>query len=218
MNKIISKLKVKNAKLRKIIYIIIIALAVIVGAAVIFWPRPGQFISSAQQDLADKNSAAATSTIKKGLYFYPHNKELKLLLAQTYFSDKKYQEAINGYQQLVQGETTAETLNAMANAYRDNNDIQSAKQYYRQAIELNPQFVKPYINLATILNSEHEYSQSIELLEAGQKAGAGSEVVRLLAITYQRNQNPQSARLTLQSWLANNPDDKNAQNLLTELN
>lgn len=113
----------------------------------------------------------------------------------------------------------AAVFNNLGNVYRDLGEIDNAIKVYRQAIELDPTFINPYVNLANIqLYSQNNPDAAIETYKQALGSLPGDEQIELLlGLAYEHKGDKSSAKQTYEAILVRNPDNAAAKANLERL-
>ncbi len=105
--------------------------------------------------------------------------------ADTLYELKRYGEAVNEYQSAIRsGAQDAGVLNNLANAYyrtgmRENRD--RAIEYYRKAIEKEPNWPDAYAGLANVLRVQHKMTESQQAVEKALQLAPNSSLAHSVA-------------------------------------
>jgi predicted Zn-dependent protease len=106
-----------------------------------------------------------------------------------------FDQALPHIQQSVKMNPYSANVNDLGVVYQHKGDIQKAKKYYTQAINLKPALLSPYINLATILVLYDDPKEAIPLIK-NQLIKSHSDVSRfwvLLAVAEYKSHNQDAA-------------------------
>jgi Flp pilus assembly protein TadD len=86
-------------------------------------------------------------------------------LGFTYLQEEKYPEAIEAYAKAGTYSKDSQTLNTLANAYRDNGQFAEAEAAYLEAIALNPNVSLSIVNLTYMYMQQQQTDKAKSLLE-----------------------------------------------------
>jgi len=122
-------------------------------------------------------------------------------------------EAKERYERALRIREDATTYNNLANAQRDLGNYNDAIDAYKKAINANPKLVNPYTNLANIqMYSLNKTDDAIDTYRQALKEIPNDPNVQvLLALAYEKKGDIPSAKQTLKSAQAANPEDKTIQ-------
>lgn len=88
-------------------------------------------------------------------------------LALAYYNLGYYEDARAVYEVLLAVEDTALIRNRLGNVLRDSGDLKGAEEAYRQAVQIDPAFPAPYVNLAELLWRSRRDQEAVAILEQG---------------------------------------------------
>ncbi|MDJ0555554.1 MAG: tetratricopeptide repeat protein [Microcoleaceae cyanobacterium MO_207.B10] len=91
----------------------------------------------------------------------PIDIETYMGLAETYINQKKWQQAITISQQIVQIKPEPKAYKIIGNALQAMGKLQEALDWYKKALEIQPDFVEVYANLGTIFAQQRQWEQAI---------------------------------------------------------
>jgi len=113
----------------------------------------------------------------------------------------------------------ATVQNNLGNTYRDQGNFTAAVTAYRKAIALNPKLINPYTNLANIqIYSLNKIDDGIATYKAAlRQLPTNPQLQVLLALAYEQKGDKASAKQTLLTAQATNPNDKTIQQNLSRL-
>ncbi len=98
----------------------------------------------------------------------PNSPELYYNFGQSLYTAKRYLEAIEMWQMATriapQSETAAKSFNNIGSIYSGLNRINEAITSFEKAIEINPSYINPYFNLASLYEYNKNYQKAIEWL------------------------------------------------------
>ena len=95
----------------------------------------------------------------------------KLDKALELFKEKKYKEAIDAFQIVLENEDeSAEIYNNIAVSYSNTGDLKNAENYLHKALKLNPDLPQLYLNLSDVYYRMNEIALAIDCLQAGEAA------------------------------------------------
>ena len=85
------------------------------------------------------------------------------LIANTYFKEKRYSNAMKYYNRAI--ENNKNYISAYCNTaeiYRIKKDFENAKKYYEKAIEISPEYVYPYYKIGNLYFLKQEYEEALK--------------------------------------------------------
>lgn len=124
------------------------------------------------------------------------------------------EEAKNRYERALRiNNKDANTYNNLGNSYRDLGNYTAAVDAYKKAIAANPKLINPYSNMANIqIYSLNKVDDGVDTYRQALKALPNNvELQVLLALAYEKKGDIPSAKQTLKSAQAANPDNKAVQ-------
>jgi tetratricopeptide (TPR) repeat protein len=167
--------------------------------------------------LLDKvNAGQAEELIKRFSLMDPGNTALHRQLADIYVILKKYPQAVEIYQRIIDSGAADDALiKNLADVYNNQKQFDLAAPLYEQLLEKDPDNARLTMSLADIYNNQGLYSKSLLLYEVLVKKDPGNTAPhRQLADIYYHLKNYEEAIGIYKSILEINPDDIKALNRL----
>lgn len=112
----------------------------------------------------------AISFVQKSIELDPKNSDAKINLASIYYSQKKYDQALQIYQQVTNDlvyDNQYRTYNNIALIYQEKGMNMAAEEHYKLAIKENPEYCPAYYNYGKLALSRHDYKNAIQILKQG---------------------------------------------------
>lgn len=101
---------------------------------------------------------------------YPRNHDIIYDAALCYIRAKEFGNAIEAIQQWIQqNQETADLDSLLGQAYEAQNQIKSAVDAYRRAIQIAPNHVEYYLEFASLCSDHHDYNAGLKVMEVGLK-------------------------------------------------
>lgn len=91
----------------------------------------------------------------------------KIRKAIKLFHEKKWDDAIDAFSQILETTKSAEIYNNLALCYYNKNDSKKAERFYLKALEANPKLMQVYVNLADLYFKQKNFVSAINLLQSG---------------------------------------------------
>lgn len=132
-----------------------------------------------------RNYNGADTQYQKIIAQYPNSAEARRGRGDTLYELKRYDEAVAEYQEAIRaGASDAGVLNNLANAYfrtgtRENRD--RAIEFYRKAIDKEPNWPDAYAGLAYVLRTQNRLSEAQQAIERSLQLAPGSALARSVA-------------------------------------
>ncbi|MGK7919195.1 MAG: tetratricopeptide repeat protein [Trichodesmium sp.] len=92
----------------------------------------------------------------------PEDIETYMVVAETYFNQKKWQQAITVTQQIIQVKPEAKAYKMRGNSLQALGKLQEALDSYKKALEIKPNFGEVYANIGTIFAQQKQWEQAIQ--------------------------------------------------------
>lgn len=116
--------------------------------------------------VAEKRIPDAITEMNKAIAAEPDRRDLKLFLANLEVVGEKYDEAVQGYQELLNKDPkNADLLFRLAESYRRKGDLNKAVDQLRLAAQAAPNNTKPLLMLAEILDGTGRAEQAQPIYE-----------------------------------------------------
>ncbi|SMO81840.1 tetratricopeptide repeat protein [Fodinibius sediminis] len=145
-------------------------------------PENEELLKQLQDIYESQDMVAKLTEINKKLYEINPNYENSLALGESAQSDARYSEAIEYFKEALDKAENADQKAAIAlnisSAYLNSDQLQSARQYARTALEHDSDWGKPYINIADA------YSQAVNQCTSNRKLEVEDRVVYWLVLDY----------------------------------
>src|SRR5680860_320227 len=103
-------------------------------------------------------------------------------LAVAYFQGRRYEEAVDTYERMLEIEDDAFTHNNLGNVYREMGNLEEAESQYETAIEMDPSLTVTYVNLAAMYERQERTDELRSLLERGVENTTGEDQERLKSL------------------------------------
>lgn len=107
----------------------------------------------------------------------PDHVEAGQLLAEVYYSRKKWAEVIKTLEPLLKYRHDYPTYHLLAEAAWNQDDFDTARKYYREAIKLNPDSAPDHYQLGNIYLGENRFALAARSYEAALRLGLDSVVL-----------------------------------------
>lgn len=105
--------------------------------------------------------------------------------ANSFYSEKNYQEAILNYQKTLAIQPKNDNVRfKLANTYFLNQNYKNAEEEYKKVQSSNPSFFEPYLNLGILYLEEKKYNQAEEILKKALNINQSDLIYSKLAQTY----------------------------------
>ncbi|OZH54336.1 hypothetical protein AFK68_11600 [Hydrocoleum sp. CS-953] len=92
----------------------------------------------------------------------PEDMETYMVVAETYFNQKKWQQAITVTQQIIQVKPEAKAYKIRGNSLQALGKLKEALDSYNKALEIKPDFGEVYANIGTIFAQQKQWEQAIQ--------------------------------------------------------
>ena len=163
---------------------------------------------------------AAMAAWKQAITESPKYLQAYLQLAELYFQSTEYESAIRTYLSAIallserapsQRSGTADIFYNLGNSYLYAQQLESAVSAYQQAVDLNPEMVRAWANMGTVLLEMERFDAAIAVCQSALKANTAASSARkdapispseLNAIEFTRNtaQDIKDGEYTMQAY------------------
>lgn len=128
------------------------------------------FASVATSYFKMKDYDNALGYLQKTLEINPENYYAMDTLGQINFERENYKEAINYFTQVLKySAKLTDNYRKIAKAYCLDGDLQKADEFYRKAVEYQPNEIQVYLDYAQFLIEQKDYSQALKRLQKANK-------------------------------------------------
>ena len=140
------------------------------------------------------------------------------LIANTYFKEDKFEEAIKYYNKAI--ENNKNYISAyynIAEIYKKQKDFDKAKEYYEKTIQISPDYIYPYYQIGNLYFDKKEYDIAIDWYKKALEIEPNEELVNYyIGIAYKEQKNLKSAieHLKLAAYCGNDDAVKELRKLL----
>ncbi len=204
--------------------LIIVGVSVLIVAAVVaglfaFLPRHNGNSSSTDNPVISKYKQQLPD-LKKKAEENPNDTTALKNYAIALYASGDAEAAKVQYEKLVAADgKDADTFNNLGNAYRDTGKVDDAIRAYQKALELNPQSVNTYANLANVqLYTKNNPSDAIATYQKGLSAlPNNSQLEFLLGVAYEKANKKADAIQTYRHILSYDAGNKAVQQELARL-
>ena len=108
-----------------------------------------------------KNTVTNHNNIPGVLAFNPEDIEVYIQGAESFYSQRKFEQAATACQRVIQVKPDARVYKIWGNARQAQGKVEEAKNCYAKAIELDPDFAEAYTNLGTLYAQEEQWQSAI---------------------------------------------------------
>ncbi|MCD6405750.1 MAG: tetratricopeptide repeat protein, partial [Planctomycetes bacterium] len=122
-----------------------------------------------------KDYASAEGVLKRALEASPKNAALEALLAGVYTKESKMDEARSLLEAAVEDHPTPDAYRRLASLYAIEGHAANAEAMFRKGIELYPDFLPNYNDLAGLLASRNLPGRAVEVLKSAVAANSDKE-------------------------------------------
>jgi len=150
----------------------------------------------------------AEQNFQKALEIDPQHQASLIALIDLYDKTNQPMKRIPLMERIAEETRDAETWFAVGNLYNQIGNKEKAKESYRKALAIDPEFTGAIVNLSIILFDEGSYNEAIPYLEkAFEKAPDNTFIAARLATAYQRSGRTQEAIDKYENVLAKDPNN-----------
>lgn len=162
------------------------------------------YAATQKNDLAEQNYL-------KALELDPNDQQLQVTLINFYESTGQGQKRIVLMEQKAEKEQDAELWFAIGNTYSQNGNNAKAKESFRKALAIDPNYSTAVVRLGFMLYDEENYVEAIPLLEKAFDAAPDNDIIgRRLAISYQKSNRLDQAIARYEGLIKNDPNNVQA--------
>ncbi len=108
-----------------------------------------------------KTTVTNHNNIPGGLALNPDDIEVYILGAESFYNQRKFEQAAAACQRVIQVKPDARVYKILGNARQAQGKVEEAKNCYAKAIELDPDFAEAYTNLGTLYAQEQQWQSAI---------------------------------------------------------
>lgn len=145
-------------------------------------PENEELLNQLQNIYEDEDMVSELNEVNKKLYEIDPNYENSMALGESAQSDANYSEAIEYFKEALDKTDKSDQKAAIAlnisNAYMNNEELESAREYARTAADHDSEWGRPYINMADA------YAQSVNQCTDDRKMEEEDRVVYWLVLDY----------------------------------
>lgn len=140
------------------------------------------------------------------------------LIANTYFTENRFDEAITYYSRAL--ESNKNYISAyynIAEIYRNKKDISKAEYFYKKAIEISPDYINPYYQIGNLYFNQGDYDTAIVWYKKALEREPNEELVNYyIGIAYKKQKKLKEAieHLKLAAYCGNDDAVKELRELL----
>lgn len=161
----------------------------------------------------------ARSCYRKALFEDMDNSnEFYGLIANTYFKENKFKEAINYYNKaLEKNKNYISSYYNIAEIYKKLKDFDKSKEYYEKAIEISRDYIYPYYQIGNLYFDKKEFDSAIDWYKKALEIEPNEELVNYyIGISYKEQNNLKLAieHLKLAAYCGNDDAVKELRKLL----
>jgi len=158
-----------------------------------------------------ENNELAEQALLKGSAADPANLSIMRALNEIYEKTGQTAKRISLMEKFAEANKDAETWFAVGNLYDQQGSKTKAKDAFRQALTLDPDYSAANVRLAFMLYDEENYSEAIPMLEKAFEFAPDNDIISSrLATAYQRSGRIQDAITKYEGLIKNDPNNSNA--------
>ena len=114
-------------------------------------------LQSAYQDLQNNQPKVALAKLQEMQLHWPHNSDIAHLLALAHKAIGEIEQAMEQFKRSLEiSQLQPEVHNNLANLLKSQKNYQAAEEHYQEAIELNPQYLQAWRNLAICQHAQNQ--------------------------------------------------------------
>ena len=125
---------------------------------------------------------------KASLEDIDNSSEFYGFIANTFFKEKKYDQAIKYYEKAIEGNKNyISAYYNIAEIYKEQQDFDKAEQYYQKTIQMSPDYIYPYYQIGNLYFNKQDYATAIEWYQKALNIEPNEETVNFyIGIAYKK--------------------------------
>ncbi len=178
-----------------------------------------ELMKKADQDVVQGRDDEALKTLIQVLSLDDHHRMGNELLAGVYMRSENYKKAEILYKKLVELYPLAADYHALlGSTYLERRQFKAATTHYQQALQLDKNNYKRFVDLGQISHLRRDYHDALEMFEKAHRLQVRDiDLMFMIVDTCLQNSDPITAREYLHKILDYEPYNQEAKNLLSQV-
>lgn len=158
-----------------------------------------------------ENNSLAEQAFTKAYEIDPKDQRIIIALIDLYDKINQPAKRIILMEKVAEANQDAETWLAVGNLYDQQGNKAKAKEAFRKALAIDPEYSAANVRLAFMLYDEENYAESIPMLEKAFELAPDNDIIsRRLATAYQKSGRISDAIARYEGLIRNDPNNVNA--------